>query len=265
MMFELKQSLNLKLQQQLVMTPQLQQAIRLLQLSRMELVEAIQQELEQNPALEEELRPDRAAIEEEAAISGDEPKTLASQIEPEIKPTEIKGDADNANDITGNSGWENYNAQPPQGAVYKQSTEDLPNLEQTLTRSEDAAGAPGLAARPLTDGRRRQRDRHEIIGALVDNGFLAGERPCEDVAIRLNVSVEHVERVLQRVQEFDTIGIAARDLTECLLLVQLKYFKNTNKLAERLVMEFPARAGEAKTSRRSPRGARSRSTRSARR
>ena len=54
MMFELKQSLNLKLQQQLVMTPQLQQAIRLLQLSRMELLDAIQAELEQNPALEED-------------------------------------------------------------------------------------------------------------------------------------------------------------------------------------------------------------------
>src|SRR5262245_23224153 len=111
MLFELKQSLNLKLQQQLVMTPQLQQAIRLLQLSRMELLDAIQAELEQNPALEEELRPEPSAIEQEAAITGDDPKIV-----PEVeRPTEVKGDTDGANDIDWQQWLETYNSSAPQG------------------------------------------------------------------------------------------------------------------------------------------------------
>src|SRR5262245_3637427 len=237
MLFELKQSLNLKLQQQLVMTPQLQQAIRLLQLSRLELVDAIQAELEQNPALEEELRPDKNAIEDEAAIHHVDAKELAPAPEPRDKPLEVKGDNQNANDIDWQQWLETYNSTAPQGVSYKQSTEELPNLEQTLTRSETLQEhllwQLGLMQMVEADA----SIAAEIIGALDDNGFLTGERPCEDIAIRLNVSVEHVERVLKRVQEFDPIGIAARDLTEC-LLIQLYHFNNDNKLAERLIVEF---------------------------
>jgi RNA polymerase sigma-54 factor len=237
MLFELKQSLNLKLQQQLVMTPQLQQAIRLLQLSRLELVDAIQAELEQNPALEEELRPDKNAIADEAAIHHVDPKDMQPVPEPREKPLEVKGDNQNANDIDWQQWLETYNSTAPQGVSYKQSSEELPNLEQTLTRSETLQEhllwQLGLMQMVEADG----AIAAEIIGALDDSGFFSGERPCEDVAIRLNVSVEHVERVLKRVQEFDPIGVAARDLTEC-LLIQLHHFKNDNKLAERLILEF---------------------------
>jgi RNA polymerase sigma-54 factor len=237
MLFELKQSLNLKLQQQLVMTPQLQQAIRLLQLSRMELLDAIQAELEQNPALEEELRPEPEVIEQEAAITGDEPKAIEPQPEPEQRATEVKGDTDGANDIDWQQWLETYNSSAPTGVNYRQSSEELPNLEQTLTRTETLYDhlVWQLNLTQLVD-----EDRAialEIIGALDDNGFLSGERPCEEIAIRLGVSVDHVERVLQRVQEFDPIGIAARGLTEC-LLIQLKHFQVENKLAVRMVHEF---------------------------
>ncbi|MCA9556883.1 MAG: RNA polymerase sigma-54 factor, partial [Myxococcales bacterium] len=99
MVLELKQNLNvnLKLQQSLVMTPQLQQAIRLLQLSRMELIDAIHQELEQNPVLEEENRPDDHSMEEERAINGEEPGMHAETPEPD-KVQEVSSDG-TANDI----------------------------------------------------------------------------------------------------------------------------------------------------------------------
>lgn len=236
-MFELKQSLNLKLQQQLVMTPQLQQAIRLLQLSRMELLDAIHAELEQNPALEEELRPDRDAIAEEAAIHKEDPRLMEPKVEATDRPTEVKGDNQNANDIDWQQWLETYNSSAPQGISYKQNNEELPNLEQTLTRNETLQEhllwQLGLSQQVEAD----RQIAGEIIGALDDGGFLVGERPCEDIAIRLNVSVEHVERVLALVQAFDPIGVAARDLTEC-LMIQLKHQKNENKLAERLVLEF---------------------------
>lgn len=236
-MLELKQSLNLKLQQQLVMTPQLQQAIRLLQLSRLELVDAIQAELEQNPALEEELRPEPESLAREAAESGEEPKSLEVRGELEVRPTEVKPTSDSVNDIDWQQWLETYNATAPQGVSYRQSSDELPNLEQTLTKSETLQDhlVWQLGLSQLVDADREIA--MEIIGALDDNGFLSGERPCEDIAIRLGVSVDHVERVLSRVQEFDPIGVASRGLTEC-LQIQLRHYKNENKLAERMVIEF---------------------------
>src|SRR6185436_6510074 len=91
MSLELKQSLHLKQTLQLVMTPQLQQAIRLLQLNRLELIDAIHQELEQNPVLEEEVRPEAELLEREAQIAG-EPE--AAKVEPMVtdKAPEVAGE-----------------------------------------------------------------------------------------------------------------------------------------------------------------------------
>lgn len=240
MLLELKQSLNLKLQQQLVMTPQLQQAIRLLQLSRMELLDAINAEMEQNPALEEELRPDDDVIQAEAQISGADPKLQETSLVPEAddRPKEVSGDTGNANDIDWQQWLESYNSSAPTGAgVRGQNAEDLPNLEQTLSTDETLYEhlVWQLNLVHLVDADRAIA--LEIIGSLDDSGFLLGERPCEDIAIRLEVSVAHVERVLGQVQRFDPVGVAARDLVEC-LVIQLRHQKNTNKLAEKLVVEY---------------------------
>lgn len=235
MQLELRQSLNLKLQQTLVMTPQLQQAIRLLQLSRMELVDAINAELEQNPALEEELRPEVENLEEERAIVGDAPKV--EDRKDVDRPNEVTGDGDNANDIDWQQWLESYNSAPPTGPAVKQAAEDMPNIEQTLSTPETLYDhlVWQLNLSNLVDSDRSIA--MEIIGGLDDQGFLAGERPCEDIAIRLEVSVDHVERVLKIVQKFDPIGVAARDLKEC-LLIQLEHHGNNNKLAEKLIEEY---------------------------
>jgi RNA polymerase sigma-54 factor len=233
MQLELRQSLNLKLQQTLVMTPQLQQAIRLLQLSRLELVDAINAELEQNPALEEELRPENDSLEQEAAIVGDAPK-VEEKVEVD-RPSEVSGDKSNAEDIDWAQWLESYNSAPPTGPAARQSPEDLPNIEQTLSTPETLYDhlVWQLNLANLVDSDRAIAV--EIIGSLDDGGFLAGERPCEEIAIRLGVSVDHVERVLQIVQKFDPIGIAARDLKEC-LLIQLRYHEGTSQpLAERMI------------------------------
>lgn len=240
MLLELKQSLNLKLQQQLVMTPQLQQAIRLLQLSRMELVDAINAELEQNPALEEEVRPDTQAIDEEAQIMGEDPKVVEPQPELDARQKEVTGDKDAAGEIDWQQWLESYNSSAPTGSgVRAQSSEDLPNLEQTLSTEETLYDhlVWQLNMAQMVDADRAIAT--EIIGSLDDAGYLLGERPTEEIAIRLEVSVEHVERVLSRVQQFDPVGIAARDLKEC-LLIQLKVQGNTNKLAEKLVTDHLA-------------------------
>jgi RNA polymerase sigma-54 factor len=236
MLLELKQSLNLKLQQQLVMTPQLQQAIKLLQLSRMELVDAIHHELEQNPALEEELRPEEAAVEQEARIQGDAPN--AKEVQEPDRQQEVSGDANAASEIDWQQWLDSYNSSAPVGpSRAPASADDLPNLEQTLkseeTLQEHLEWQLHMASMVAAD----QSIALEIIGALDDRGFLLGERPTEDIAIRLDVSVDHVERVLSQLQRFDPVGVAARSLEEC-LLVQLRARGNRNRLAERLIRHY---------------------------
>ena len=237
MSLELKQSLNLRLSQQLVMTPQLQQAIRLLQLSRMELIDAIHSELEQNPVLEEEIRQERSEIEAEAKLNGSEPGSVQEPSAASDKVQEVS-DGNTANEID----WEQYleswssSAPMPSGGV-RQDGDDLPNIEQTLTKADTLIDHLmwQLKVSSMVDD-----DRNiavQIIGALDDEGFLRTERPLEDIAIRLEVSVDHVERVLGLVQTFDPIGIATRTLTEC-LLVQMDHFGIDNKLARRMVDEF---------------------------
>ena len=237
MALELRQSLNLKLQQQLVMTPQLQQAIRLLQLSRMELIDAIHAELEQNPVLDEEVRPDPAAMENEAALAGNDPKDVH---EPSSEPDKVQevSDGERANDIDWEQWLESYNSSPPvPGGGVRQQADELPTLEQTLTKSETLFDH---LTWQLNVSNMVDQDREiaaEIIGALDDEGFLRGERPLEDIAIRLEVSVDHVERVLGNVQSFDPIGIGARSIQEC-LTIQLEHFGYDNKLARRMIEDF---------------------------
>lgn len=236
MSLELKQSLNLKLTQQLVMTPQLQQAIRLLQLSRLELIDAIHAELEQNPVLEEEVRQEAEAVERETQMSGGDVAPPEPVPEPD-RAKEVSTDGSASNEIDWEQWLESYNSAPPMPGGIRRDTEDLPSIEQTLTKTETLFDhlAWQLNVTPMVD-----EDRAialEIIGSLDDNGFLPGERPLEEIAIRLDVSVEHVERVLTRVQGLDPIGVAARNLEECLLL-QLKHFGLENPLAERMIKEF---------------------------
>ncbi|MGF1511439.1 MAG: RNA polymerase factor sigma-54 [Myxococcota bacterium] len=238
MLLELKQNLNLKLQQQLVMTPQLQQAIKLLQLSRLELVDAIHHELEQNPALEEELRPEEELLEQEARIKGDAPdrKEVA---EPD-RQKEVSGDGDAAHEIDWQQWLDAYNSSAPLGpSRAAPAAEDLPNLEQTLKSEETLQEHLEWQLHMASVVDADQAIALEIIGALDDRGFLPGNRVTEDIAIRLNVSVDHVERVLALIQRFDPLGVAARSLEEC-LLVQLEANGNRNRLAERMVRYYMA-------------------------
>lgn len=237
MELQLRQSLNLKLQQQLVMTPQLQQAIRLLQLSRMELVDAINAELEQNPALEEELRPEKSSVEAEAKIQGEDPAQHKEALDSD-RQNEVSGDSDNANDIDWQQWLEQYNSTAPSGAgIRRDASEDLPNLEQTLSADETLQQHLEWQLNMLDVVDADREIALEIIGSLNEQGFLVGERPTEEIAIRLDVSVDHVERVLSLVQGFEPVGIAARDLTEC-LLIQLRVMGNKNKLAEKMIRVY---------------------------
>jgi RNA polymerase sigma-54 factor len=221
MSLELKQSM--KLSQQLVMTPQLQQAIKLLQLSRMELVDLIHEEMEQNPLLEDtenqepeisEKSPGEASLE---ADSVPPPEPKESQ-----KTEEVKGDDGENKDID----WEQYlesyqtlGSTAPSGK--SSSSEDMPSFEATLTKPATLFDHLAWQLQLCRLSPTEERVGMLVLGNLDDDGYFKIEGfegdPLIRVAQEAGASVSEAERVLKRIQHFDPIGVASRDLQECLL------------------------------------------------
>jgi RNA polymerase sigma-54 factor len=227
MALEMKQSA--KLVQQLVITPQLQQAIRLLQLTRLELVEMISQEMKENPLLEEdeEAREDpeaeRPTAEEEAA----EPPA-----ENEVT-REVKGEGEGSDEFDWENYLENCNLTPFQRSS-SQDGEERPSFENFLTKRTTLSDHLywQLQLSRFTD--EEQNVGTWIIGNLDEDGYLRVS--FEDICSETNLPPDSVEAVLRRVQQFDPVGVAARDLKEC-LLIQLEQMSVRDHLAEKIVSE----------------------------
>lgn len=218
-----------KLVQQLVITPQLQQAIRLLQLTRLELVDMISQEMKENPLLEEE-EEERELAEGEPPVTEQEERETSA--EPEHTP-EVKGNGEGGDEFD----WENYLENSNLTPFQRQSSPDgdeRPSFENFLTKRTT-----------LTDHLHWQlqlshftEEEHEvgtwIIGNLDEDGYL--KISLEDVCSETNLPMEMVERVLRKIQQFDPAGVAARDLKEC-LFAQLEQMSPRDSLAEKIVSE----------------------------
>lgn len=209
MVYELKQ--NLKLSQQLIMTPQLQQAIKLLQLSRLEMEEVILREMEENPVLEE--APPEDEIPEEARLADLEAGEKAAEKLVDERTKEITGEGDGKEEFDWESYLEDYG---PVGVVFERDEEERKGWDNILTKSPSMLDHLmwQLRLSPLTE--REMRVGAQIIGNLDPNGYLVAT--VEEIAQQEGVSVEEVEEVLKKVQGFDPPGIAARDLKECLLI-----------------------------------------------
>jgi RNA polymerase sigma-54 factor len=220
---ELKQ--QLKMSQQLVMTPQLQQAIKLLQMSRMELVETVHQELLENPVLED------VREQAEAGTSVSPPSARLEQVEQvEKKHDETARDADKkASEIDWDRYIENHAMQAPMpGGVYRGSGDELPSLEATLTKTEDLVDHLDWQIRMSDLVEDERRLAALILGNLDDRGYLTidGLSPDEvlpKLAAESDIELEDAVEILKVIQTFDPIGVAARDLREC-LLVQARHF-----------------------------------------
>ena len=226
MVLELKQAP--KLVQQLVITPQLQQAIRLLQLTRLELVDLISQEMKENPLLEEE-EEGRELAESEAPV--EEPAEREPIPEPEHTP-EVKGTGEGSDEFDWENYLENSNLIPFQKS--SQDGEERPSFENFLTKRTTLTDHLHwqLQLSRFTD------QEHEagtwIIGNLDEDGYL--KISLEDICSETNLPMEMVERVLRKIQLFDPVGVAARDLKEC-LLIQLEQLSQRDPLAEKIVSE----------------------------
>jgi RNA polymerase sigma-54 factor len=201
----LSQRLDLRQTQALVMTPQLQQAIKLLQLSNMELSAFIEGEIEQNPLLERDDAPADGVVEPA------EPAASAEEVEQVERWQETAGSEGEGNlDLAGDpAAWQSRLSRP-------QSGETLPGLDQTLSRPTTLRDH--LLAQlsvDLADPVDRVIGTH-LVDMLDDAGYVQGA--LADVAERLGCEVARVEATLKLMQRFDPPGVFARDLAECLAL-----------------------------------------------
>ncbi len=211
MALELRQ--QLKLSQQLVMTPQLQQAIKLLQLSRLELVETVQKEMLENPLLEETYQDDDRP---EPTIAEDSHAPDATQEEGAMQRELLKTAEwdDYIGDFASTSRQatvREYEA-PEEGMSFEARLSSKPSLEGHL--------AWQINLSPFTLEERRVAEG--IVGNLNAQGYL-GES-VEDIAADCAVEPAMVEKVLYTLQRFDPVGVAARTPQEC-LLVQLEVYR----------------------------------------
>jgi RNA polymerase sigma-54 factor len=228
MSLELKQ--HLKMTQQLVMTPQLQQAIKLLQLSRMELVDLIRTEVTENPLLEEPAEGEEETRAEGASPTEQAQEEAAPQHKEAEKAVEVKGE-EGANEIDWDQYLDHYQLQGHTAPSNRGlSDEELPGYEATLTKKTDLVGHLVWQLRLSHFSPEEEKVAMLIIGNLDNDGYFkmphvegetedgAARDPLVRVAFESGMGLEFCEAVLKKVHTLDPIGVAARDLRECLLI-----------------------------------------------
>jgi|UniRef100_A0A7C4ERW6 RNA polymerase sigma-54 factor len=203
MALEMKQ--QLRQTQQLVMTPLLQQAIKLLQCNHLEMLNAIEAELRENPVLETAANDDDAPN-ADSAVRNDLDALQDMTREPERPESDVF-------DIA----WENYleNFGGDRDGRHSDGTDRMP-LENIRSKASTLFQylLEQLRLSDLNDADRAIA--LELIGNVNEEGYL--DVDLSDIADAHGIDVAEVERVLREVQKFDPPGVAARDLRECLLI-----------------------------------------------
>jgi RNA polymerase sigma-54 factor len=219
--------LSLRQSQRVVMTPLLQQAIQLLQLSTLELQEVVQKELLENPLLEE-VTPETADTPEgetppEASVAAPDP------VAPEPPPRDERQTDDLPFDLTAVM----FDDHEERSLVQQEDRDELPfeNMVRSVSSLTDHLDEQ---LRFATEDPVARRIGTEIIGNLDDDGYLRAA--LAEVAERCGVDTGDVEKVLELVQSFDPPGVAARSVQEC-LLIQLRADPNPDPVSVEIVAD----------------------------
>ncbi len=219
---QLRQSL--KLTQQLIMTPQLQQAIKLLQLSRLELVQTVQQALQENPLLEEVMVEPK--IEEDSDHQQKTSDTFLGKIKIDEKH------------LLKNAEWEDYLG------YFSSSSKVIREIEfpeESSNLEAFCASKPTLESHLMWQLHLSNMSEEEVsIGEVIikhinPSGYLDCE--IEEIANICKKDPKEVERVLKKIQQFDPIGVGSRNLKEC-LIAQLKFFDKLDPHIEEIIDKY---------------------------
>jgi RNA polymerase sigma-54 factor len=222
--------LSLRQSQRVVMTPLLQQAIQLLQLSTLELQEVVQKELLENPLLEEVAPETDGPEAPAAAATPDAPAPTPVEPAPvDSSPTSERQTDDLPFDLTAVM----FDDHEERSLVAQEDREELPfeNIVRSVNSLTDHLDEQ---LRFTIEDPLHRRIGGEIIGNLDEDGYLRAE--LAEIAQRCETTPEEVEKVLALVQAFDPPGVAARSIQEC-LLIQLKVDPNPDPVSVEIVEE----------------------------
>jgi RNA polymerase sigma-54 factor len=212
------QKLHTKLVQKLILTPSLQQAIKLLPMSTLELADLLNQEMVENPLLEE-------VPTEELQPAEQQPEKAPEQAAAEKPDTWDDADYEY---FFGDYLDDGYRPRTPQ------EVKELPPIENTLSIAGSLSDHLMWQLSLQTSDAKLQEIGGAIIGNLDDDGYLVAS--VEEIAAMADWPVAEVEKALQHLQTFDPIGVAARDLQECLWL-QIRHLGLEGTITEKIVTE----------------------------
>jgi RNA polymerase sigma-54 factor len=221
--------LSLRQSQRVVMTPLLQQAIQLLQLSTLELQEVVQKELLENPLLEEVSQETNEGADGQASP---EATTTTPAPEPEPVPLESSPASERqTDDLPFDLTAVMFDDHEERSLVQQEDRDDLPfeNIVRSVSSLTDHLDEQ---LRFATEDPVVRRIGTEIIGNLDEDGYLRAD--LEEIGQRCGVTVGDVEKVLILVQSFDPPGVAARTIQEC-LLIQLRSDPNPDPVSVEIV------------------------------
>ncbi len=216
--------LELRIAQRLILTPQLQQAIKLLQVPHLELAHLLNQELMENPFLEEAV--DEVPIEE---LTPEEKESI--EFEGANEDTEVP--LEGLMNFTVDDYFEERGSDGRDLGYFNPGTVNPPSFEQFLSKEPDLYDHLLWQLR-LSNGLEDIRKVGEIIiGNIDENGYLSAS--IEDIIKGAQTEREKVEKALGLIQSFDPPGVGARNLVEC-LLIQLKALDLRDTIVEKIII-----------------------------
>ena len=218
---EMKMNLNLKMSQKLVMTPMLQQAIKLLPLARLELAQLVRQEIIENPVLEELLEEENEQDSNQEESGPKEDITPEAEQDTTPQDQEIDWDSYFQDNIDRGMSIESYAEKPSIEATYKKEATLADHLMWQLDMTVDS-----------------ETDRFIgscIIGNIQNDGYLCAD--LQEIVTISQSDEENVLRVLKFIQGFEPTGVASRSLKECLML-QAQALSDKNPYVEVLIENY---------------------------
>jgi RNA polymerase sigma-54 factor len=226
----LEQKLHLKLSQKLIMTPSLQQAIKLLQLSKLELQEVLNQELLENPLLEETAEEMK---QEEAETESQETKNEQDDEAKKAEAKEKEKEKDSFDEIDYDAYFQDYIEYGYNPRGMGEEHEEFP-IENTLTRPPNLTDHLTWQLNMSDASPRVKEIGAFIIGNIDEDGYLRATN--EEIAASGGFETHDVEAAVSAIQSLDPIGVGARDLRECLLL-QLQFLEIDVPFVEEIIRD----------------------------
>ncbi len=242
----MKQRLDQRQVQRLILAPALQQAIKLLPLTTLELIEVIDEELSENPLLEleeetDEKRPEaeKKTPEAEAAADPAGPETETDRVaaaDSEADRAAADGGAEAAGENHEDFEFESYFQEYIDDGFrpLPQDRKEIPSLENTLSKSSSFWDHLNWQANLTFFDPADREIAERIIGNINEDGFLTSS--LEEISQATGAPLETIEKVREKVKMFDPIGVASLNLKEC-LLAQMDYLQIKDDVARAIILE----------------------------